>query len=97
MSELVQPETITIPIEVRDSAEGERLHGVLVQEGRASSGGRAEIFTPYSVEWPAEGVVVHPAHRDPKELGRALPTRHPNGEIRILGLIRFGGRFSYAG
>ena len=80
---LVQPETVTVPIEVRDSDEGEKLHGILIQEGRASSGGRAEIFSPNSVEWPASGITIHPKHGDSTELGRAVPARHPNGEIRI--------------
>ena len=35
---------VRIAFEVRE--EGRELHGVILQEGRASSGGRAEVFAP---------------------------------------------------
>ena len=63
-------------------AEGGDLHGVIVQEGRAASGGRAEVFAPGSISWPAEGVAILTEHLGEPET-RAFPHRAPNGEIRI--------------
>lgn len=72
-----------IDVEVRESeGDGPRLHGVIIQEGRAAAGGRAEVFAPGSIVWPERGIEIRTAH-----LGRAeavaMPTRQPNGEIRI--------------
>ena len=58
------------------------LHGIIVQEGRAASGGRAELFAPGSLVWPSDGVGILPEHHGTVET-RAIPTREPNGEIRI--------------
>ena len=70
-----------VPIEIRESDEGEHLVGVVVQEGRAGTA-RKELFTPQSLTWPAEGIPVRTEHLQ-GEAGRAVPTRHPGGEIRI--------------
>ena len=67
-------------IEVREK-KGE-LRGVIVQEGRAASGGRREVFAPGSVTWPAEGVAIRTAHLGDFET-RVLPTRDKRGRIRI--------------
>ncbi len=69
-------------VEVRAAADGEHLHGVLIQEGRAASGGRRELFAPGAVEWPAEGVGILLAHRTAPEL-RAMPSRRSDGRITI--------------
>ena len=74
-------EKLTCPVEVRESATGPVLHGVLIQEGRAASV-RAEIFAPLSCVWASEGVAVRAEHRG-VEVTRAIPTREANGEIRI--------------
>jgi hypothetical protein len=58
------------------------LHGVILQEGRAAAGGRAELFAPGAVVWPSDGIGILPEHRGTVET-RAVPTREPNGEIRI--------------
>lgn len=58
------------------------LQGVMLTEGRAASGGRAEVFTPGSVQWPSEGVEIAPGHKLPTE-SRAHPVRASNGELRI--------------
>ena len=58
------------------------LHGVILQEGRASAGGRAELFAPQSVVWPSDGVAILPEHHGAVET-RAVPTREPDGTIRI--------------
>ena len=70
-----------VELELRESDEGEHLNGVIVQEGRAGTV-RKEIFSPNSLTWPAEGIAVRAEHLK-GEVGRALPTRHPGGEIRI--------------
>ena len=74
---------VTCQIELRET-EGRkpRLHGVILQEGRAAAGGRAELFAPGSVTWPESGISIRAAHRGAEEV-RAVPVREPNGEIRI--------------
>ena len=71
----------TVPLEIRESDEGEHLVGVVVQEGRAGTA-RKELFTPGSLVWPAEGIPIRDTHLV-GEVGRSVPTRHPGGEIRI--------------
>ena len=70
-----------VPLEIRESDDGEHLNGVIVQEGRAGTA-RKELFTPGSLVWPAEGVPIRETHLK-GEVGRAVPTRHPGGEIRV--------------
>ena len=70
-----------VPLELRESDEGEHLVGTVLQEGRAGTA-RKELFTPQSLTWPAEGIPVRAEHLK-GEVGRAVPTRHPGGEIRI--------------
>ena len=69
-------------VEIREAAEGPTLYGTLITEGRAASGGRAEVFAPGSVEWPAEGVGILLAHREAPEV-RAVPQRQPDGRITV--------------
>ena len=47
-------------VEIR--AEGEHLHGQILQEGRAATAGRAELFAPGSITWPADGVRILDKH-----------------------------------
>ena len=68
--------------ELRVAKDGPRLYGVMVQEGRAASGGRREVFIPGSVEWPSGGVGVLTAHRQAPEV-RAVPVREPDGRITV--------------
>ena len=84
-------QTIRVPIEVRESADGPRLHATIIQEGRAASE-LAEVFAPHSVDWPANGVGIKLRHGQPVEC-RAMPTRGPDGSIQIAvkatpGIIR---------
>ena len=58
------------------------LRGVILQEGRAASGGRAELFAPGAITWPHDGIAIRTEHRG-AEHGRAVPVRETNGEIRI--------------
>lgn len=71
---------VRVAVEVRE--EGGELHGVILQEGRAASGGRAEVFAPGSVSWPAEGVGILTEHRGEAET-RAFPHRDAMGRISI--------------
>ncbi len=75
---------VTAAVEVRAAEDGTppQLVGVMVSEGRAASGGRRELFTPGSVEWPAEGVGILLAHRTAPET-RAAAERQPDGRITL--------------
>ena len=72
---------IHIPIELREDDGTRRLHATLLQEGRAADRA-AEVFTPGSVTWPADGVAIRTRHGQPTEL-RAMPVRTPDGSIKI--------------
>ena len=72
---------LTIPVECRSSASGPVLHGVILTEGRAARGGRAELFTVGACCWPADGVDVLLEHHG-EPAGRAIPERD-GAEIRI--------------
>ena len=72
-------------VEVREERAGYEpsLHGTMLTEGRAASGGRAEVFAPGSVEWPSQGVAILTEHRG-KEETRAQPVRGRNGQITVM-------------
>lgn len=76
---------VTGAAEIRAAEDGQHLHGVLIQEGRAASGGRREVFTPRSVEWPSTGVGILTAHRQAPEI-RAVPSRESDGRITVKAL-----------
>ncbi len=78
----VQPERLSVVVECRASESGPMLRGVILQEGRAATGGRREVFAPRSVTWPADGIAIRGEHRGP-ELARAVPTREAGGVIRV--------------
>ena len=71
---------VRLTVELRE--EGNELHGVLVQEGRAASGGRSELFAPGSISWPADGVGILTEHRGAPET-RAFPHRDALGRINV--------------
>ena len=71
-----------VPVELREADEGPTLHGVVLQEGRAAQGGRAESFAPLSVVWPATGIALLAEHRG-TALAHAVPVRDADGSIRI--------------
>ena len=71
-----------IPAELREATEGPMLRGTVLQEGRASAGGRAEVFAPLSVLWPSDGIALLSEHRG-SELARAVPVRDADGSLRI--------------
>ena len=59
------------------------LRGVILTEGRAASGGRAELFAPGSVVWPSDRIGILTEHRATGEV-RAVPTRdQATVEIRV--------------
>ena len=75
-------EKLHCPIELREAKDGKTLIGTILQEGRASVGGRAESFAPFSVLWPSNGIALLGEHRG-SELARAIPTRAADGSLRI--------------
>ena len=79
MSELLQ---YFVPVELREAADRPTLKGTILQEGRASAGGRLESFSPLSVIWPSDGIALLSEHRG-SELARAVPTRDADGSLRI--------------
>ena len=74
-------ETLNCPVEVRESETGPLLHGCLIQEGRAAVV-RPEVFAPGSLVWASDGIAIRAKHLGVED-SRAIPTREPNGEIRI--------------
>ena len=62
--------------------EGNELVGVIVQEGRAATGGRAEVFAPDSVQWAVDGIDLLPEHLATSEV-KAIPERQADGRISI--------------
>ena len=54
-------------VEYREESHGPQLTGVMLQEGRAATGGRAEVFAPGSVEWPSTGIEILTVHKGPTE------------------------------
>ena len=71
-------------VEIRESRAGYEptLRGVMLTEGRAASGGRAEVFTPGSVTWPHDGVSVLTEHRGRPE-ARAQVVRQRDGRLTL--------------
>ena len=70
-------------VEIRQADNREpELFGVMLTEGRAASGGRAEVFAPGSVSWPSEGVGISAGHDGETEV-RAHPVRGRDGKLTI--------------
>lgn len=67
-------------LELREN-EG-TLTGTLIQEGRASTGGRSEVFAPNSIEWPAEGVEIRTVHLGESET-RGTVKRESDGRLVV--------------
>ena len=66
--------------EVREA--GGELHGTMITEGAAASGGRAEVWRNGSVEWGSTGVGIRTEHGEPVQ-ARAHPTRQSDGRITV--------------
>ena len=80
---MVQKMKHSFEIELRQAERREpELIGTILTEGRAASGGRAEVFAPGSVSWPSEGVGISAGHGGATE-ARAHPVRQRNGELTI--------------
>ena len=73
---------LAFEVELREAEAGPELHGVMLTEGRAASGGRREVFVPGSVSWPAGGVEVLPRHYAEAE-ARVFPVRHRDGRLTV--------------
>lgn len=69
-------------LELRAEEAGPSLYAVILQEGRAASGGRAEVFAPGSAVWSNDGVDVRLDHGEPPA-ARAFPVRAEDGRIEI--------------
>ena len=69
-----------VSVEIREA--GGQLHGVILQEGRAATGRRAEVFAPGSVTWPADGIEILTEHYGKAET-RAFPHRDALGRIKV--------------
>ena len=78
----MEREHLIVPLEERAIDGAPSLVGVIVQEGRAASGGRAEVFAPLSVVWPSDGIGILTAHLGPVEI-RTIPNRESDGSITI--------------
>ena len=72
-----------VPIEVREADDGPMLKGTILQEGRAAHGRRAEVFAPFSVMWPTNGISILGEHRAQVALGRAVPIRGADGSLHV--------------
>lgn len=73
-------------VELRE-AEGRNpvLIGTILQEGRAATGGRAELFAPGSVEWPGNGIGISVEHRGKVET-RGHVIRRRDGGLQVNAL-----------
>lgn len=70
-------------IEIREQAGREpTLYGVILQEGRAATGGRRELFAPGAIEWPSEGIGVLTVHRGSIET-RGHVVRERDGRLTL--------------
>ncbi|MDE2901752.1 MAG: hypothetical protein OXP73_01855 [Chloroflexota bacterium] len=72
-----------LQVEIRE-ADGRdpMLYGIMLQEGRAASRSRRELFTPMSVQWPADGVGVVTEHLGKVE-SRGQVIRHRDGRLEV--------------
>ena len=76
---------VAFEVEVREATRAgyePTLHGVMLTEGRAASGGRAEVFAPGSVTWPHDGVAVLTEHRGKVET-HAQVVRQRDGRLTL--------------
>ena len=64
-------------LEVRVSVGKRELKGVVLQEGRAASGGRLELFAPGACTWPVAGIELRERHG-----GRIMATVEPERDRR---------------
>ena len=72
-------------VEIRESEKPgyePTLRGVMLTEGRAASGGRAEVFTNGSVTWPQDGVAILLEHRGKVE-AQGQVVRERDGRLTI--------------
>ena len=73
-----------IELEIReDERLGPMLRAVILQEGRAASGGRSELFAPGSSTWSEQGIEIKVGHNGEVET-LAHPVRSPEGGKSVL-------------
>ena len=63
-------------------ASANEMRGVLIQEGRAATGGLREVFTNGSLVWPPQGVEILAKHRGKIET-YTTPERQADGSIHF--------------
>ena len=80
-------------VELRESDS--QLRGIMLQEGRAASAGRREVFAPASVEWPEKGVAILTEHRG-DEQARASVVRDREGRLHVSAPANHAIREAYA-
>ena len=71
-----------VDVKLRESKGVRRLELTVLQEGRASAASRRELFVMGSLSWPDGGVHIRSVHLG-TSLGRAHPSRRPDGSIEI--------------
>ena len=85
LREVVRSMKTSFEVEIRESETPgyePSLRGVMLTEGRAASGGRAEVFTNGSVTWPQDGVAILLEHRGKVE-ARGQVVRERDGRLTI--------------
>lgn len=74
---------MSFEVEIREQEGREpTLRGVIIQEGRAAAGGRAELFAPGSIVWPSEGMGIAAVHHGKVET-RGQVIRQPDGRLTV--------------
>ena len=73
--------TTALDAEIRATADGPCLYGLMIAEGRAART-RREVFAPGSIDWPASGIEIRIGHYT-EPVARAVPTRE-GAEVRIV-------------
>lgn len=74
-------DSLNVKLETRQVNGAKTLYGTLIQEGRAASV-RREIFAPYAMQWPAEGINILAEHRG-TSVATAFPKRETDGRLTI--------------
>lgn len=71
-------------VELReDEGREPTLRATILTEGRAATGGRAELFAPDSVRWPSDGIGISVSHESEREEVKAQPVRERDGRLTI--------------
>ena len=72
---------IEVALETRGINGEKTLFGTLIQEG-VPARVRREVFAPFSLQWPSEGINILTEHRG-KSVAVAFPKRETDGRLTI--------------